>query len=107
MNTLVTHKVLGLNHLLAEPIPSEERIHLALCSPPRFYRHSWGDRMRNKLKSMTNSQKDSHLLAGENKTLLLGRNAFLFLHALFDAIYLVRGLNVDLDFLAGQGLMER
>jgi len=56
---------------------------------------------------MTNSQKDSHLLAGENKTLLLGRNAFLFLHALFDAIYLVRGLNVDLDFLAGQGLMER
>jgi len=66
-----------------------------------------GDRMRNKLKSMTNSQKDSHLLAGENKTLLLGRNAFLFLHALLDAIYLVRGLNVDLDFLAGQGLMER
>uniref|UniRef100_T1E3G5 Putative secreted protein n=1 Tax=Psorophora albipes TaxID=869069 RepID=T1E3G5_9DIPT len=45
-----------------------------------------------------------HLLAGENQTLLLRGNAFLLLHPLLDPIHFVRGFNVNLDFLSGEGL---
>lgn len=49
---------------------------------------------------------DSHLLAGKDEPLLLRWDAFLLLHPLLDSVHFVRGLNVDLDFLSGQGLRE-
>lgn len=49
---------------------------------------------------------DVHLFSGENETLLLRWNAFFFLDAFFDAIYFVRGLDVDFDFFASECLMS-
>ena len=44
-----------------------------------------------------------HLLPGEDETLLGWRDPLLLLHALLDPLDLVRGLDVDLNFLSGKG----
>ena len=46
------------------------------------------------------------LLARENQPLLIGRNALLVLDLGLDILDRVRGLNVERDGLAGQGLDE-
>jgi len=44
-----------------------------------------------------------HLLPPVDQPLLRRRNPFLLLHALLDLLHLVIGLDVEFDFLAGQG----
>lgn len=46
------------------------------------------------------------LLAGEDQTLLIRGNALLVLHLLLDLSDRVRGLSLESDGLAGQGLHE-
>lgn len=51
-------------------------------------------------------RQNLHLFARENKSLLLWWNPFLFFDAFLDAVHLVRGLNIDFNFLASQSLQE-
>ena len=46
------------------------------------------------------------LLAGEDESLLIGRDAFFVLDLALDGLNRVRGLNVESDGLAGEGLHE-
>lgn len=50
-----------------------------------------------------NGDRDLHLLASENESLLDGRDALLLFHLLLDLGDLVVGFNIELDLLARQG----
>lgn len=48
-----------------------------------------------------------HLFTGENQALLLRWNAFLLLNSLFDAVYFICWLDVNLNLLASQCLFSK
>lgn len=55
-------------------------------------------------RSIARSYSALHLLSRENESLLLRRDALLLLHTLLDPVHFVRGLDINLNLLSGQGL---